>query len=230
MSLCLLDGRYAPITDAVGFLEANLPRVVAADTEWRASLGGYQGRAISGPLPSLLDALLPLTAPLLRYLWVETSGPWTAYFDNFVLGTDTFGPISFLAQRLGCRGVAVGCREGTARRGAAVSFSLYGPDPTDWLNVVRALSAVEDGGRWEWSAAGTPQPFEDTAAYGRRRVRDRLTPERLAGYCAALGIRPFDASFYGTAGHLVENTNITGSIRTETLAQTRAWHGLSDTG
>jgi hypothetical protein len=222
----LLGGDYTPITDAIGFLEANFAQVVAADARWRDSLGGYQGRRVSGPLPSLLDRLLPLTGPLLRYVWVETTGPWTAYFDNFVLGSDTFGPVSYLAKKLGCQGVAIGCREGTARRGVSASFSLYGPEQTEWLNVIRSVTAVQDNGRWEWSAAGTPQPFEDMAAYKRRRVRDRLTPDMLSGYCGALGIRPFDESFYGARGQLVENVRITGNIRTETLQQARVWHGL----
>jgi len=224
--MSLLDGRYAPISDAIGFLEADFTQVVAADARWRASLGGYRGRSVNGALPRLLDALLPLTGPLVRYVWVETTGPWTAYFDNFVLGSDTFGPVSYLAQQLGCRGVAIGCREGTARRGAAASFSLYGPVPTEWLNVVRSVAAVQDDGRWEWSATGTAQPFEDLSAYQRRRVLDRLTADMLAGYCAALGIRPFDEAFYATAGQLVENVQITGNVRTETLQQARVWHGL----
>lgn len=222
----LLGGRYAPITDAIGFLEADFAQVVAADAQWRASLGGYRGRPISGSLPSLLDALLPLTGPLLRYMWVGTTGPWTAYFDNFVVGSDTFPPVSSLAQQLGCRGVAIGCRQGTAKRGASASFNLYGPEDTDWLNVVRSVAAVQDNGRWKWSASGTPQPFEDLAAYNRRRVRDRLTADMLAGFCGALGIRPFDEFFYGTAGQLVENVRITGDVRSETLQQVRAWHGL----
>jgi hypothetical protein len=222
----LLGGRYAPITDAIGFLEADFAQVVAADARWRASLGGYRGRPVSGPLPSLLDALLPLTGPLLRYVWIQTAGPWTAYFDNFVLGSDTFGPVSYLAQQLGRRGVAIGCREGTARRGASACFSMYGPEETEWLNVVRSVAAVEDDDRWEWSVSGTPQPFEDLAAYRRRRVRDRLTPDLIASYCGALGIRPFDESFYGTAGQLVETVRIPGNVRTETLQQARAWHGL----
>jgi hypothetical protein len=177
-------------------------------------------------LPSLLDALLPLTGPLLRYVWVQTAGTWTAYFDNSVLGSDTFGPVSYLAQQLGCRGFTIHCRHGTVKRGASAGFSLFGPEQTDWLNVVRSVDAVQDDGRWEWSASGTPQPFEDIAAYKRRRVRDRLTPDTIAAYCGALDIRPFDDAFYGKAGHLVENVRVTGNVRTETLQQARALDGL----
>lgn len=222
----LLAGRYAPITDAIGFLEADFARVVTADIRWRATLGGFRSRPVVGPLPTLLDALPPLTGPLLRHIWVETTGSWTAYFDNFVLGSDTFGPVSYLSRQLGCRGVAIACRVATAKRGAATSFSLYGPHRTGWLNITRWVAAAQDMGHWEWSATGTPQPFEDVTAYERRRVRDRLTPEMVANYCDTLEIRPFDESFFGTTGHLVENTRVTGNVRTETLQQARQSHGL----
>jgi hypothetical protein len=64
------------------------------------------------------------------------------------------------------------------------------------------------------------------AEYQQRRVGDRLTLDMLARYCATLGIQPFDESFYGAEGHVVENRNVRGSVRTETLQQARAWHGL----
>jgi hypothetical protein len=226
MAVELLDNRYAPITDAIGFIEADFDRVVAVDDCWRASLGGYEGRSVRGALPALLDALLPLTGPRLRYIWVPTVGPWTAYFDNSVVGSDPGGPVAVLAKRLVARGVHIGCRAGTSRRGAAVEFSLYGPERTDWLNLIRAVRAVEDEGRWEWFATGSIQPFEDESRYQERRVPDRLTPSVLAAYGAALGLRPFDEEFYRSDGHLVEETRIHGPIRTETLAQARAWHGL----
>jgi hypothetical protein len=222
----LLGGRYAPITDCIGFVEADFRAVVEADTRWRASLGGYVGRPLDGTLAELLDGLLQLTGPLRRHLWVETTGRWTAYFDNFVNGSDPFPPVSYLCQQLKCRGVKVGYREPTEKRGGAATFSLYGPEPTAFLNIVRELAAVQED-RWTWSAAGTPQPFEDESAYSRRRIRDRLTADMLAAYSQALGIRPFDETFFGTAGHLVENENVRGTIRTETLTEARAMHGLS---
>jgi hypothetical protein len=64
------------------------------------------------------------------------------------------------------------------------------------------------------------------AGYQQRRVGDRLTLDMLARYCATLGIQPFDELFYGAEGHVVENRNVRGSVRTETLQQARAWHGL----
>ena len=222
----LMGGRYAPITDAIGFLEANFSRVIAADERWRASLGGYVSRSINGPLPNLLDAILPLTGPMLRRIWVATTGPWTAYFDNFVLGSDTFPPVSYLAQELGCRGVTIGCRDETPKRGASVSFAIYGPEQTTWLNLIRSVAAVQDMGLWEWTASGTIQSFEDVAAYERRAVRKRLTSQMLSDYCSALGIQTFNESHYSRTGHLVEDVGIKANVRTETLQEARVWHGL----
>lgn len=79
----------------------------------------------------------------------------------------------------------------------AIEFILLGPLPTDWLNYVRSIAATHQDSRWEFTATGTVQPYEDLAAYRRRRVVDRFTPQMLAAYCAELGVRPFDASFYG---------------------------------
>jgi hypothetical protein len=186
-----------------------------------------RGRLISGTLLASLDALLTLTGPLTRYVRVQTLAGWTAYFDNFVTGSDhPFGCVSYLAQQVKCRGAIIGCRARTDKRGAAVTFSLYGAESTEWLNLVRAVSAVEDGGRWEWTATGIVQPFEEVERYRQRQVRDRLPPDMLGRYCGALGIRPFDESFYGAKAFLVENMHIRGSVRTETLQQARAWHGL----
>jgi hypothetical protein len=42
----LLGSRYAPITDSIGFAEADFARVIAADDSWKAPLGGYAGSSI----------------------------------------------------------------------------------------------------------------------------------------------------------------------------------------
>ncbi len=224
----LLGDRYAPVTHGTGFLEADFEAVVAADTRWRSSIGGYTGRHVSGALPFLLDSLLPLTGPLLRYIWIGTSGNWTAYFDNFVNGSDPLGPISFLGQEIQCRGVTIGHRPQTAKAEGGMSFEIYGPEKTEWLNLVRSVSAINDGG-WNWHASGAVQAFEETQHYQARRVRDRLTPDLLNRYCRALEIDGFDESFYGSEGWLVENNNVERNasvIRSETLAQAQKELGL----
>jgi hypothetical protein len=222
----LLDNRYAPITHTIGFLEANFSAVVQADGQWRKSIGTYLGQNQRGELASLLDALLPLTGPLLRYVWISTRSGWTGYFDNSINGS-SFGPISYLAGVLKCRGLTVGYRPQTKTAEGGASFSLFGPERTDWLNDIRSISAINDGGRWRWDANGIVQPFEETECYHAKRIRDRLTLDMIERYCAALGAQPFDESFYGKAGYLVENKNIKCQVRSETLPQARERFGLS---
>jgi hypothetical protein len=79
----------------------------------------------------------------------------------------------------------------------AVKFALYGPNETDWLNRIRSIAIRNDVSGWEFAAKGEVQPYEQTENYGRRNIVDRLTPEMLESYCAALGIELFNADFYG---------------------------------
>jgi hypothetical protein len=218
----LLCNGFAPITQAIGFLEAPWAAVVEADREWRASIGRYPGRSLVGSFEEHLSALLPLTGPLVRHLWVATQGAWTAYFDNFRIGSDPWSPIPYLSGRMGCRGVAIMWRPQTATAYGATRFDLYGQPPVDALNYTRSVAAINDGGRWSWDAIGEVQPFEVTDAYLAKRIRDRLTPELIDRYCQALGIRPFDDQFYGGPAHLVTNGNIRVSLMEESLAEAQA--------
>jgi len=95
----LADGFY-PITSCFGCLEADLKTVVAADKNGRLAGGKYSVSPVKGPFPEMLNRRLPLTGPLWRNIWGRTSGPWTAYFDNFVNGGDPYGPICHGARDL----------------------------------------------------------------------------------------------------------------------------------
>jgi hypothetical protein len=223
----LLEDRYAPITEAIGFLEADFERVVETCIAWKSSIGTFSSRRLRGDLPHILESILPLTGPLLRQAWIRTSSRWTAYLDNFVLGSDTFPPISYLSNLLGCRGMTIRSREETRARGAARGLALYGVEPVDFLNLTREVRSDQDMGKWEWSATGTPQPFEELEQYSQRQIRDRLTPDMLARYSAAFGVRPFDHTFYASEAVIIENCGVKGKIRTESLDEARKWHGLT---
>lgn len=222
----LLGDRYAPITFAAGFLETDFATVVAADEVWRARLGGHIMRPLRGAFEDLLDKLLPLTGPLSRYVWVRTIGRWTAYFDNSVDGSDPFGPISYLAQQIKCRGVMIQCRPQTTKAEGGISVSIFGPEKMEFLNYLRIVSAINDGGRWRWDISGAVQPFEEVQHYEARRIRDRLTPEMLDRYCRAMGICAFDDAFYSDQGHLVEYGNVNNAVRILTLKQAQEMFGI----
>lgn len=186
--------------------------------------------------PEVLHRLEPLQAPGRgRELLVSTRSAWTAYFENSIGGTDAFGPISFLSQGLKCRGLIVTCvphtlkrkESASAGRYGAVQFELYGPERTEWLNLVRGVSAMNDGGPWRFDAIGTVQPFERSEQYTARRVRDRFTPEMLEGYCQAVGVDYFAPEFYGAESVLMEPHPAWKPTRIESLAQVQRQIGLT---
>jgi hypothetical protein len=207
----LLSEQYAPITSSIGFLRLDLDKAVAALVGWRVALG-RDPRKEERPegFPECLLALEPLVGggdP--RELFVATNGPWTAYFDCGLNGTDAMPPMSFLARAVGCDGLAVTSIPhisvgGAVRRYGAVQFELFGPHQTHFLNYVRTISVANDDG-WRFDISGEPQPFEDQTAYTRTRVRDRFTSQMLADYCSALGIDVFNAAAYGPRAVLVRS-------------------------
>lgn len=206
----LLGGRLAPITSTIGFLEANLDDAVRAFVDWERSVHEPLGisitqRPVAGGLEEVLPSLLPLTNVVRRrYLFVPTAGPWVAFFDNGHKGTDAFSVISYLAQSIGCRGMRVtavpdtieGEFKGARGQYGGVVWEVYGPRRTDFLNYVRSVSVVNDGGKWSFSQTGTPFPFEDVSRYSARSVKDRFTSELLESYLSELGLSPFDKEFY----------------------------------
>ena len=206
----LFDGRLSHITSTVGFLEAPLAESVRAFVDWERSVHEPLGtsveqRPVTGGLEEVLLSLLPLTNILpRRYLFVPTTSPWVAYFDNGHQGTDAFSVISYLAGRLGSRGLRVtavpdtieGEFKGARGEYGALVLEVYGPHKTDFLNYVRSIALANDGGRWVFSQSGTPFPFEDVRRYGARRVKDRFTFELLERYLSELGLSPFVEEFY----------------------------------
>jgi hypothetical protein len=233
----LLSDRYAPITSSIGFLQLPLKETAKGLARWREQHlhAAVKVTEVRGALPELFRSLEPLTGGVRpRELLVATAGDWTAYFACGVQGGDPVSTVSHLAATVQCHGLAVTCVPHTLgtsleRHGryGAVQFEMYGPLPTDFLNYVRTVSATHDGSRWRFDANGTVQPFEQTNAYTARRVRDRFTSAMLADYCAALGVRPFDESFYLERGLLVQSpVSVPPGGKVLTLAETQEWLGI----
>ena len=231
----LLEDRWAPVTSEMGFLETDAEHAARAFAAWQAGLLAPRGiavevRPVSGPLEQALSALLPLTdAERRRHLFMPTRSAWTAYVDNGWRGTDAVSAMSYMAQTMGCRGMRVGVAPNTIRkdkgRYGIVALEVYGPRQTDWLNYLRTLYAMNDGGRWEFGQSGKPFPFEKPEQYQARRVRDRFTFDLLKEYLRHLGLSPFEEDFYlpqGAPAWLVEKTGPVVPGQTEyTLAQAR---------
>lgn len=210
--------QWFPLTAAIGFLDAPFDDIIEADRLWRASVGKYTFQHLRKPIHHQLTALLPLSAPLTRYLWVKTSSKWTAYFDNFYNGGDPYGPISVLTERLQCQGVIIAYSPQLPQTYGAARFDLYTSAPTsNPHNILRSVAAINDGGRWSWTMHGAPQVFEYTAQYNARQIRNRLSWSLLVQYGQALGIDLYAESFYANEGVVIVNTQIQHVGRTEQI-------------
>jgi hypothetical protein len=208
----LLDDRYAPITSDIGFLELPLERATNGLLAWvRANNRSADDIALVEPFPEVLHRLEPLcSGPRTRQLFVETRGPWTAYFDNGYQGGDPTTVIGYLSRTVSCRGVTaravprtIDLFKGRCGRHGSLEFQLFGARETEFLNYVRTIYLTHDGRRWQFGASGEMQPYEMPERYRARHKTDRFTSEMLEMYCRALGIELFDTSFYGPRAVLV---------------------------
>lgn len=205
----LFDDKLAPLTSAMGFFEADHYIAVESFVKWCQEIDEPHGvsivrRAVTGNLEDVLRTLLPFSREgQNRFLFIPTTSHWTAYVANSSLGTDQ-SAVGYMAERLGCRSmytVAIPhtlSKIGTPRRGrqGALILDVYGPEKTEWLNLIRSIALFNDAGKWEFQVSGTPFPFERTGQYAARRRKDRFTFDMLQDYLAELGLSPFEESFY----------------------------------
>jgi RHS repeat-associated protein len=195
----------------IGFLETSVETLGEWYRSWDQSIQAKRGgkvalRTVAGDFRAVLLTLLPLTSVLRRrFLFAPTDSGWTAFFDNGHQGTDADAGVSRAAREIGCRGVrmvaipdSLGTRPTRSKKGrfGASIFALYAGHDTEWLNYVRTISAVNDGGRWTFDARGEVLPFEHCETYDGARPQDRFPHELLDEYLRALGIRAFDEDFY----------------------------------
>lgn len=230
MMTSLFDGRLAPLTFSIGFLGAPPEEVAAVLVEFFTRVhDGGRATELGGSLEENLLELQPLTiASRPRILLTSTAlDGWTAMFDGQVNGQGVAQLTGLLAsQLLGVRGYFVSSVPPAGNSGGplgARQFHMLGPETK--LGYVRTVELIENNpGRWYFEAGGEVQSFEDVEAYGSRRRRDRFTEEMLVGYAAAVGLRPWDESFYRNPSYLVTNA---ATIRYPfTLGQARARLGL----
>lgn len=209
----LFNNARAPVTFGGGFIETSFSQYCNAFTSWWKQLEiEFETVSIEADLREAMLRLEPLQNPQNRYLITETHSHWTAIFSNSRGGSDITSAVSHLCKVLGCHGVDIQCSPSLIKRKgnktsivcyAATSFTLCGPHETDWINDIRHVSARKDGGPWKFFQRGDVQSFEQVEQYKNKHIRDRFTPEMLESYCAALGIRAFDETFYGTRSFLV---------------------------
>lgn len=237
----LLESRFDPITEAIGFVEADPTLVAVTLAEVAGWSDGHRFAPlvdpVDGPIDTALARLDPLGLPS-RYLVFGTRSTWTAVFrnDERYHSSETTGR---LAQKLRCRAVFFDHVPDTHRlpegRFGYTEFSSFPPDADPAKFTVtpeRRVYVINDGGRWEFSTFGDPQPYEVLERYDARRLRDRLTPETLGMYGRALGIEIADADFYVGPAYVVSLRGgrlvkvLERLLRGPSLAKARRRYGL----
>jgi hypothetical protein len=192
------DGR-ARISDHIGFFCEPLERVAESMDAWLQKLWPYATDWFSASLAEALARLSPGNGT--DELLMETQSPWVAIFNG---SSDPSSPVHYIATKMPCRGLLVDCTEDTydakTRQGqpGGVQMTISeGPADSTIYATRRAISATNQCGSWDWHEYGERLTFEQPEHYQARRVRDRFTAQLLEQYCAAMGIRVFDPSFYG---------------------------------
>jgi len=197
MTRPLLDGRFAPSTELLGFVEAPFDRCVPAVRTLVAELLAIEPAAIGQQSldGSLEEALAALTAEgsAARCLLVPTVGAsWTAVFFADPVAIDPRSVAGDLPEALGCRTVLAYARPGRSDGpdgSSTVGLSLAEPGRAGLLDAVRVLVVERRGGAPVVQTYGDPLPAEpDDPA--------RLTLDSLDRLLRSLGIDAFAAAAY----------------------------------
>ena len=216
----LFEGKFSPITSEIGFLECDAKKAAEFYCDWQNDIHGARGvKCVVTPLScqsqeEAFSKLLPLTSvERRRMLFMGTNSQWVAFFDNGWRGTDAFSAISYLSERLKCRGVRALyvphslSRESGNEKGryGATLLERYSPSHVEALNVERSVAVVFDGRRWVFSQSGRQLDFESPSEYENRVVKERFTKDMLAKYLKCLNISAFEERFYNPLdSYLVE--------------------------
>lgn len=218
----LFSDKLAPITTRMGFIQADIPSVVGEFHDWIDRINSRLDRKlhvhdskITTDLETLLRSLLPLQRSNSdKYAVIPTSSSWTAICGNDYRGIDQI-TIGYLAEKLGCLACWFVARPHTQKslgiprkgRQGALIFEMYGPEQTEWLNLLRQVRLEHIPGEWEFSKFGKAYPFENTEEYQAKETSDKFSFESLSHYLGELGIYPFTPEYYlppdGKEAHLV---------------------------
>ena len=224
----LFDGRLEPLTYSIGFLSAP-PERVARAARWVYFRWPDAWRRVAVLDCGLEEALLQLQ-PLEgflhpRVLVASTAlNGWSAVFNGRIHGLGGRGLSVRLSRALRVPGYFVAAAPPASDPEHFPGFrQFYVLGPQTGRDHVRAVwvGEEEDVGRWHFGTDGEVQPYEDVEAYRRRRHTDRLTEQMLVDYAAAVGLRPWEDSFYRPPFHLITSLRLGRDRFQRTLAQAR---------
>lgn len=231
----LLQGRFSPVTNHVGFIAAPL---AAVEDLLSVRDPGQFTRIRVTKYQDALPAVLAHMAPFhqIKILVGDTQSLWTALFANSCDSTQL--RVLHCVQELKCSGLDVthipdtfSPENRTGRLGGTgFDYMQYSESDDCMDQVLRSVMAHrEPDGAWLFHESGNPMPFENVARYQSADPRDRFTIELLVEYLQALGIRLLDERFYGPRFSLV-NLGLTNALAAATYAEARALFGMLEPG
>jgi hypothetical protein len=207
----LFSDKLAPITTGMGFIQAEHQSVVNEFHDWVDEINSRLGRQLSfheskitGDLETVLRSLLPLQRSNSdKYAVIPTCSNWTVICENDYQGTNPI-TIGYLAEKLSCLACWFVARPNTGKsagvsqkgRQGALIFELYGPEQTEWLNLLRQVRLIHSQGEWEFSDFGKPLPFENTAEHQAENISEKFSFNSLCHCLGELGIHPFSPEYY----------------------------------
>lgn len=167
---------------------------------------GHTCHLLDGPpedVTSSLARLHPLSFLGQRHLFLPTASPgWTAYVNNYQLGTNAHSVVPELARTLGRRAVLIEAvpYDTNGEAAEALGWTILAPElPTGQ----RSVGLRNNGGFWRFWQLGRPMTFEDVGRYRFRSRKRRFDLPLLTAYAAALDLHPFQPQFYRSGGLLV---------------------------
>ncbi|MDO5065969.1 MAG: hypothetical protein Q4D96_01650 [Propionibacteriaceae bacterium] len=222
--LAVFENRLAPLTYALGFLNAKAHEVTEAITRFLAGAPNVPTKVtqLTGSLEENLLHLQPLTigGPPLLVTSTKLDG-WSAIFDGHAQGQGVENRVSHMATIMNIRGyffASVSPAAGPTHPLGGRHFHVLGPEAK--FGQVRVVNLIENNpGKWVFELSGEPHPYEDLDVYNKRRKADRLTNDMLLEYSTSVGLHPWDENFYQNPSYLI--TNQQPKIRQYTLTEAR---------
>lgn len=209
--MAILNNKFAPVTFKVGFLRADIQKVIHSFLKWQHGiLRIVSQNPVVGDLEAKLAQLLPLDEDGETMLFTSTRSTWVAIFDNRPEGGLSTNAVAVISEALNCEGVCVVDIPNTfsksnpaGERGVwgAIALSTFGrqPDTGVW-GVTRSISLRNDASGWKFSQMGKPLVFESVGSYEAKHTRDKFTHALLDQYLQSLEIYfEMDSFYHGAA-------------------------------
>jgi hypothetical protein len=146
-----------------------------------------------------LTFLADVTHPATRHVVLQVSDSWVAIINNGRNGSDFADTQRWLSRRTASTTIRVVDRPAAAileRNGyrCRLGYEERIVEVFEGPSLRRAITCMDDGGRWTFEASGEPLPIESTFDYAARRKRDRFTSGNLSALLTSLGAAEVDAS------------------------------------